>query len=119
MEGPLWAAGLQDTLLTREAAHTMDDSKGDANAGLAGRHVSSGKPERLRGWVMMGLLIREVTISLSLHQLSHSNSVMQRDTALSGAGRLSSESMLLDSDKLRISAALTLRSGPMMLLPSA
>ena len=49
MGGPVWAAGLQDTLLTREAAHSMDDTKGDANPGLFGRHGSSDKPERLRG----------------------------------------------------------------------
>ena len=67
MEGPIWAAGLQETLPTRDAAHTMDDTRGDANAGLVGRHGSSDEPERLRGWVMMGLLIREVNISLSLH----------------------------------------------------
>ena len=48
-EGPVWAAGLQETLLTKEAAQTMDDTKGDAKAGLFGRHGSSGKPERLRG----------------------------------------------------------------------
>lgn len=65
MEGPIWAAGL----LMRDAAHTMDDTRGDAKAGLVGRHWSSAKPERLRGWVMMGLLIREVKISLSLHWL--------------------------------------------------
>ena len=63
-EGTCGASALQQWRLTIEAAHTIDDTKG-----LAGMLRSSGTPERLLGCVMMGLLISDVRIWRSLHDV--------------------------------------------------
>jgi hypothetical protein len=64
--GAGWATGLQQLLRAREAAQIIEETRGDAAHGLHGRPKSSGRPERLLGSVISGLLIREVKISRSL-----------------------------------------------------
>lgn len=66
--GAGWATGLQQLLLAIEAAHTIEETRGDAWHGLHGRPRSSGRPERLLGSVINGLLISDVKISRSLRK---------------------------------------------------